>query len=318
MNLDLETLQEQLTAHGYVADRAVATPLFLASQLQRPLLIEGPTGVGKTEVAKVLSNVFETELIRLQCYEGIDVHSALYEWNYQKQLLHIRLDEGRSSERTLEEREADIFSKDFLMERPLLRAITRETPPVLLIDEVDRADEEFEAFLLELLAEWQVSVPELGTIEATTIPYTILTSNRTRPLSEALRRRSLYLWLDYPSFEREMAIVQRRISEIGEALTAQVVGVIQMLRRMPLENAPGVAETLDWAAALAVLDRDRLDSETLETTLGTLLKGRADQERLTTPWIEALCTHLDDLVDSPDRLTFEQTWRRVESAVGNA
>ena len=225
MHPEIEQLQRRLERQGYIAERPVATAIQLAAVLGRPLLVEGPTGVGKTAIAGAMSSVLGTHLIRLQCYEGIDTSSALYEWNYQKQLLDIRLAEASGSGR------ADIFSVDYLLKRPLLEAITSTKAPVLLIDEVDRSDEEFEAFLLELLSDWQVSVPELGTLTARQVPYTVLTSNRTRDLADALRRRCLYLWIDYPSFDKELDIVRARVPGAGEAISARIVAFVQMLRR---------------------------------------------------------------------------------------
>ena len=286
MHPEIEQLQRRLERHGYIAERPVATAIQLAAVLGRPLLVEGPTGVGKTAIAGAMSSVLDTHLIRLQCYEGIDTSSALYEWNYQKQLLDIRLAEASGSGR------ADIFSVDYLLKRPLLEAITSSTAPVLLIDEVDRSDEEFEAFLLELLSDWQVSVPELGTLTARQVPYTVLTSNRTRDLADALRRRCLYLWIDYPSFDKELAIVRARVPGAGEAISARIVAFVQMLRRLPLEKAPGVSETLDWVAALLYLDRDRLGPEVIESTLGVLLKHVEDQRRVRSRFLQALTAGL--------------------------
>ena len=286
MHPEIEQLQRRLERHGYIAERPVATAIQLAAVLGRPLLVEGPTGVGKTAIAGAMSSVLGTHLIRLQCYEGIDTSSALYEWNYQKQLLDIRLAEASGSGR------ADIFSVDYLLKRPLLEAITSSTAPVLLIDEVDRSDEEFEAFLLELLSDWQVSVPELGTLTARQVPYTVLTSNRTRDLADALRRRCLYLWIDYPSFDKELAIVRARVPGSGEAISARIVAFVQMLRRLPLEKAPGVSETLDWVAALLYLDRNRLGPEVIESTLGVLLKHVEDQRRVRSRFLTALLSGL--------------------------
>jgi MoxR-like ATPase len=286
MHPEIEQLQRRLERQGYIAERPVATAIQLAAVLGRPLLVEGPTGVGKTAIAGAMSSVLDTHLIRLQCYEGIDTSSALYEWNYQKQLLDIRLAEASGSGR------ADIFSVDYLLKRPLLEAITSSTAPVLLIDEVDRSDEEFEAFLLELLSDWQVSVPELGTLTARQIPYTVLTSNRTRDLADALRRRCLYLWIDYPSFDKELAIVRARVPGAGEAISARIVAFVQMLRRLPLEKAPGVSETLDWVAALLYLDRNRLGPEVIESTLGVLLKHVEDQRRVRSRFLQALLAGL--------------------------
>ena len=286
MHPEIEQLQRRLERQGYIAERPVATAIHLAAVLGRPLLVEGPTGVGKTAIAGAMSGVLGTHLIRLQCYEGIDTSSALYEWNYQKQLLDIRLAEASGSRR------ADIFSVDYLLKRPLLEAITASEAPVLLIDEVDRSDEEFEAFLLELLSEWQVSVPELGTLTARQVPYTVLTSNRTRDLADALRRRCLYLWIDYPSFDKEVAIVRARVPGAAEGLSGRTVAFVQLLRRLPLEKAPGVSETLDWVAALLYLDRNRLGPEVIESTLGVLLKHVEDQRRVRNRFLQALLAGL--------------------------
>lgn len=286
MHPEIEQLQHRLERQGYIAGRPVATAIQLATVLGRPLLVEGPTGVGKTAIAGAMSSVLDTHLIRLQCYEGIDTSSALYEWNYQKQLLDIRLAEASGSGR------ADIFSVEYLLKRPLLEAITSSKAPVLLIDEVDRSDEEFEAFLLELLSDWQVSVPEMGTLTARQVPYTVLTSNRTRDLADALRRRCLYLWIDYPSFDKELAIVRARVPGAGEAISARIVAFVQMLRRLPLEKAPGVSETLDWVAALLYLDRNRLGPEVIESTLGVLLKHVEDQRRVRSRFLQALLAGL--------------------------
>ncbi len=279
----LEQLEQGFRDCGYVADRALLTPLFLMTRLGRPLLLEGHAGVGKTETAKVLAQLLDTELIRLQCYEGLDAASTLFEWNYQKQLLAIRLHEGPGKSRgeTPEDLERHIFSADFLLERPLLKSISaREAPPVLLIDEVDRADEEFEAFLLELLSEFQITIPEIGTIRAVHRPLVILTSNRVRELSDALKRRCLYHWIDYPDFDREMEIVRGRVPEITERLAHQVVRVVQALRTLQLEKPPGVAETLDWAIALLALGHGALDADVLDSTKGAVLKTTADFELL--------------------------------------
>ncbi|MCZ6553840.1 MAG: MoxR family ATPase [SAR324 cluster bacterium] len=279
----LEQLEQGFRDCGYVADRALLTPLFLMTRLGRPLLLEGHAGVGKTETAKVLAQLLDTELIRLQCYEGLDAASTLFEWNYQKQLLAIRLHEGPGQSRgeTPEDLERHIFSADFLLERPLLKSISaRDAPPVLLIDEVDRADEEFEAFLLELLSEFQITIPEIGTIRAVHRPLVILTSNRVRELSDALKRRCLYHWIDYPTFERELEIVRGRVPEITERLAHQVVRVVQALRTLQLEKPPGVAETLDWAIALLALGHGALDADVLDSTKGAVLKTTADFELL--------------------------------------
>ncbi|MDR7550530.1 MAG: MoxR family ATPase [Armatimonadota bacterium] len=279
-------MQDLLAAQGYIADRTIATAVYLSIALRKPLLIEGAAGVGKTEVAKVMARALETDLIRLQCYEGLDATTALYEWNYQKQLLHIRLSEG--SDRPVAEREAEIFSEPFLLKRPLLDAITRDRAPVLLVDEIDRADEEFEAFLLEVLSDFQVSIPEIGTIAATSTPYVVLTSNRTRELGDALRRRCLYLWIDYPSFEKELEIVRRKVPDVNGHLAEQIGAVMQMIRRLRLEKTPGVAETLDWSAALIALHRDHLDREAVEETLGVLFKHQDDAAAVRVKWLDQI------------------------------
>ena len=273
-------MQAQLEAVGYVAERTLVTTLVLLRRLGRPLLIEGDAGVGKTEVAKALSQVLGTTLIRLQCYEGLDTASAVYEWNYQHQLLTIKLQEQQG--RSLADQEAEIFSERYLLPRPLLKAITQERPPVLLIDEVDRADEEFEAYLLELLSDFQISIPELGTLRARSLPLVVLTSNATRELSDALRRRCLYHYLDYPSRAKELEIVRRRLPGIEARLAEQLVGFVQSLRGMDLRKRPGIAETLDWAAALMNLGLSSLDDdpEAVRDSLACLLKTREDQTRI--------------------------------------
>jgi MoxR-like ATPase len=270
----IERFQHAMAEQGYITDRATATAAYLAVTLHKPLLIEGPPGVGKTEVAKVLARVLDTELIRLQCYEGLDVASALYEWNYPKQLLHIKL--GETSGQSIAEREAQIFGEGFLLERPLLRAIRASRTAVLLIDEVDRSDEEFEAFLLEVLSEHQVTIPEIGTVRAAHEPCVVLTSNRTRELSEALRRRCLYLWIDYPSFGKELGIVRAKVPGIDEHLAGDLTGFMQSMRRERLSKTPGVAETLDWAHALVALQAAGLDDGVTAETLGCILKDEAD------------------------------------------
>jgi len=272
---EIARLRDAMEREAYVTDRATATAAYLAMTLHKPLLIEGHPGVGKTEVAKVLASALDTELIRLQCYEGLDVNTALYEWNYAKQLLHIKLQEGTPA--STREREAEIFSREFLLERPLLRAITRQdAPPVLLVDEVDRSDEEFEAFLLEVLSDHQVTIPEIGTIHATHEPHVVLTSNRNRELSEALRRRCLYLWVDYPSFDKELRIVRAKVRGIEDRLAADVVRFVQRVRGRRLSKTPGVAESLDWAQALVALGADALGDELVDETLGCVLKDEAD------------------------------------------
>jgi MoxR-like ATPase len=271
---EIARVQEAMAANGYVTDRAIATAAYLAVTMHKPLLVEGPPGVGKTEIAKVLAAVLDTDLIRLQCYEGLDVATSLYEWNYPKQLLHIKLGEG--SGESIGEREAQIFSESFLLERPLLRAIRAPRQTVLLIDEVDRSDEEFEAFLLEVLSEHQVTIPEIGTVRAMHEPCVILTSNRTRELSEALRRRCLYLWIDYPSLEKEIEIVRAKVPAIDTALATSIAAFVQAIRRERLVKTPGVAETLDWANALVALGADVLDDAVASETLGCVLKDEAD------------------------------------------
>jgi MoxR-like ATPase len=276
-----EEIAERLAAVGYVADRELPVALQLMDMLGRPLLLEGEAGVGKTEVAKSLASVHGTALIRLQCYEGLDQSTALYEWNYQRQLLAIRARELQGADPEALER--DIFSERFLLERPLLAAIRREDRPVLLIDEIDRADEEFEAFLLELLSDFQVSVPELGTIKARSIPRVVLTSNNTRELSDALRRRCLYHYIDYPDVERETRIILARVPHIDTSLALQIAAMVESVRKEGLRKVPGVAETLDWAAALVGLDVKNLhdDRETVHQTLRCLLKTQEDRARFT-------------------------------------
>ena len=265
----------------------------MAQTLGRPLLIEGRAGVGKTEIANTMARLLDTRLIRLQCYEGLDVTTALYEWNYPRQLLWIRLDEG--SGRSTEQRERQIFSRDFLLERPLLAALTQpDKSPVLLIDEVDRADEEFEAFLLEVLSEFQVTIPEIGTISAEHRPLVILTSNRTRDLSDALRRRCLYLWIDYPDLEKELRIVRRKVDGIDEKLARQVVRFVDGARQAGLDKVPGVSETLDWATAMVVLHYDHLDRAAVEQTLGALLKDADDLDRFREDTIDRLIALVGD------------------------
>ncbi len=282
---DVDTLVYEFERLGYVTDTALATSIYLSMRLRKPLLIEGHAGLGKTEVAKVLASSLGTRLIRLQCYEGLDISSAVYEWNYQKQLLAIKLQE--KSEQTVEEKEKHIFSHEFLLQRPLLLSILEENaPPVLLIDEIDRADEAFEAFLLELLSDFQITVPELGTIKAKHTPYVILTSNRSRELSDALKRRCLYHWIDYPSFEREMKIVHARLPDVAEELGRQVVRFVQAVRQLDLTKPPGVAETLDCTQAVMALGKNRLDVPTVEETLGCLAKSMEDSATLKAAGIE--------------------------------
>src|SRR6266571_1934051 len=280
MRDEIRKIQEMMEAAEYVTDAPVATSVHLAMRLRKPLLIEGPAGVGKTEVAKVMARMLGTNLIRLQCYEGLDVSTALYEWNYQKQLLHIKLEEAGHNNRAMSDKEHEIFSEPFLLRRPLLQAITQDSQaPVLLVDECDRTDEEFEAFMLEVFSDWQVTIPEIGTIKATHPPHVILTSNRTRELSDALRRRCLYLWIDYPAFEKEVRIVSLKVPGINRRLAAEVTRFMEALRRMRLSKVPGVAETLDWAQALAALHADHLDEALVSETLGCVLKDAEDIKR---------------------------------------
>jgi MoxR-like ATPase len=263
----------------YVTDAAIATSVHLAMTLKKPLLIEGHAGVGKTEVAKVMARMLGTNLIRLQCYEGLDAAQALYEWNYPKQLLHIKLEER--TDHSLEQKEAAIFSEPFLIKRPLLEAITQDgNPPVLLVDEIDRGDVEFEAFLLEVLSDFQVTIPEIGTIKATRAPYVILTSNRSRELSDALRRRCLYLWIDFPGFDKEVRIVTRKVPGVNARLAREVSRFMENLRTVRLAKVPGVAETLDWAQALVSLHADHLDADLVNETLGCVLKDPDDIKRV--------------------------------------
>jgi len=281
MTLTREQISDRLATVGYVADRDLATALWLMDFLKRPLLLEGEAGVGKTEVAKALAALHEAELIRLQCYEGLDQNAALYEWNYQRQLLAIKAREGAGED--AERIEEHIFSEKYLLERPLLAAIRRERPPVLLVDEVDRADEEFEAFLLELLSDFQVSIPELGTITARSVPRVVLTSNATRELSDALRRRCLYHYVDFPDVDREARIITTRLPGFDAALASQIARMVSAIRKEDLRKVPGVAETLDWAATLAGLEVHDLRQvpEQVHETLICLLKTHEDRARLT-------------------------------------
>jgi MoxR-like ATPase len=273
-----EEIAERLASCGYIADAELATAISLMQRLRRPLLLEGQAGVGKTEVAKALAFLHSTELIRLQCYEGLDQSSSLYEWNYQRQLLAIQAHRGKDAD-AIEDR---IFSEKYLLERPLLAAIRRAAPPVLLIDEIDRADDEFEAFLLELLSDFQVSIPELGTVKATSIPHVVLTSNGTRELSDALRRRCLYHYVDYPDVDREARIIMARIDGVSASLSLQIARMVASIRKEELRKVPGVAETLDWAAALVGLDVHDLHDvpELVHETLMCLLKTHEDRARV--------------------------------------
>jgi MoxR-like ATPase len=281
---DVASLGDVLRDHQYLTDDGLATAIYLSLRLARPLLLEGEAGVGKTEVAKTLADLYGTELIRLQCYEGIDVAQAVYEWSYARQLLHIRALEATGD---ASRAEADVYSEQFLVRRPLLQAISPDptgarpdTRHVLLIDEVDRADDEFEAFLLEVLADYSVTIPELGTFRATEPPVVIITSNRTREVHDALKRRCLYHWIEHPDFDREVAIVSLRLPDVEERLARQVTALVQELRSLPLYKPPGVAETLDWTEALWALGSGPLDGDRLDTTLGSVLKYREDHERV--------------------------------------
>jgi MoxR-like ATPase len=285
----VDDLQQAMAGQQYIAGRGLAVSTYLALRLQRPLFLEGEPGVGKTEVAKVLASTLETELIRLQCYEGLDISHAVYEWNYPRQILEIRLLEGAHA---LDPRaaERELFTDTFLIKRPLLRAIeqTRERPPVLLIDEIDRADEEFEGYLLELLSDFQITIPELGTIRAAQPPVVVITSNRTREVHDALKRRCVYCWIDYPSVETERRIIAARQPGVPERLAEQVAAFVQELRTAELYKTAGVSETLDWAAALVALDRDELDATTVDETLGILLKNQEDIQAVRGERIQAM------------------------------
>lgn len=276
----IEGTSRELSEQSYIADAGLATSLFLALKMQRPLFLEGEPGVGKTEIAKVLSRALEAPLIRLQCYEGLDVHQAVYEWNYPWQLLEIQARQGNSD--AAGDATADLFSERFLLKRPLLRAIdaSHDRAPVLLIDEIDRADEEFESFLLELLSDFQVTIPELGTLSARHRPITLITSNRTREIHDALKRRCVYHWIDYPSRDKELEILRRKMPGLSERLSAQVVSFVQAVREQDLYKLPGVSETLDWAEALSHLETRRLDVDAVNATLGFLLKYQDDVDKL--------------------------------------
>jgi len=282
----IEELTARLREHLYIADRGLATSIFLALKLGRPLFLEGEAGVGKTEIAKVLEKLLGTKLIRLQCYEGLDVSQAVYEWNYTRQMMHIRLAESRGDK--LEE--SELFGPEFLLRRPLLQAIDSrmDRAPVLLIDEVDRSDEEFEAFLLELLSDFQVTVPEIGTFAAEHPPVVVVTSNRTREVHDALKRRCLYFWIDYPSFDKELEIVRAKLPEASDGLSRQVTRFVQELREMELYKVPGIAETLDWVNALVALDREALDESVVDETLGALLKYRDDIDKVRGERVQAI------------------------------
>jgi len=277
----VDAVQKQLGEHNYISDRSLSTAIFLMMKMEKPIFLEGEPGVGKTEVGKVMAEMMGTELIRLQCYEGLDVHNAIYEWNYSRQILQIRLMEA-GGEKDKEKLTAEIFGPDFLIKRPLLQAVDydKKIPPVLLIDELDRADEEFEAFLLEILSDFQVTIPEIGTITAKRKPFVVITSNRTREIHDALKRRCLYHWISYPSAKREFEIVRRRIPDVNEQLGKQIVVFVQAVRERDFYKLPGVAETIDWANALMKLGTTELSTEITEDTLGTLLKYQDDIEKM--------------------------------------
>lgn len=286
----IEALQDALATRGYVADRPLSTALFLALKLNKPLLLEGEAGVGKTEIAKTLAHLLGAPLIRLQCYEGLDASTAIYEWNYQRQLLQIRMAEAQGTAQ-----QADIFSREFLIERPLLQAIAdhHTQSPILLIDELDRADEEFEAFLLELLSDWQITIPELGTIKAVHPPIVIITSNRTREVHDALKRRCLFHWVDYPTLDKELKIVASRVPGVNDQLARQIVLFVQELRRLDLFKLPGVAETIDWAQALVALNTTKLTLETVDDTLGAILKYQDDLQQVKGEAVKALIARVN-------------------------
>jgi MoxR-like ATPase len=284
----VEAVQRALSDQNYIAERGLATAIYLALRLRKPIFLEGEAGVGKTEIAKVLSRILDTDLIRLQCYEGLDVSTALYEWNYAHQLMYLRLLEASGASR--EEMRASLFTREFLQSRPLLQAVEAGAaghPSVLLIDEIDRADEEFEAFLLELLSDFQVTIPELGTITAHEPPVVVVTSNRTREVHDALKRRCLYYWIEYPSFQKELLIVQTKAPDVEPMLARQITAFIQELRRMELFKSPGVAETLDWTAALVALDQLDLSPEVVQDTVGVILKYQDDIEMLSREALQA-------------------------------
>lgn len=289
----MDALQDSLRESNYISDRGLVTAVYLALKLQRPLFLEGEPGVGKTELAKALAKVLGTELIRLQCYEGLDIHHAVYEWNYSRQMLHIQYLESRGDSST----EAELFGPDFLLKRPLLRAIDfdGDRPPVLLIDEIDRSDDEFEAYLLELLSDFQITIPEIGTIKAEVPPVVIITSNRTRDVHDAIKRRCIYHWIEYPTYEKELAILRLKAPLASEMLSKQVTAFIQRLRQEDLFKAPGIAESLEWAHALAALDQQTLDRDIVERTLGVVLKYEDDLRQINGPRIETLLEKISRL-----------------------
>ena len=286
----IDDLQAALRKQQYIADRSLATAIYLALKMQRPLFLEGEAGVGKTEVGKVAAAILDTELIRLQCYEGLDIHHAVYEWNYTRQLLSIRLHEHDQSKLT----EEDLFSEMYLIERPLLRSLRSPSQTTLLIDEIDRSDVEFEAFLLEILSDYQITIPEIGTIQAEHIPIVIITSNRTREIHPALKRRCIYHWIDYPSFEKELDILTARYPQIESKLAAQITRFVQEIRQADLYKTPGVAETLDWAAALLSLNQHALSADTVESTIGVLLKYREDIETMRGEKVSRILSQIEE------------------------
>jgi MoxR-like ATPase len=289
----IETVQEAMRTQDYVSDRALATVIFLAMKLEKPILLEGEAGVGKTEVAKVLAAMLGAKLIRLQCYEGLDVNTALYEWNFPRQMLHIKIAEAAASP-VRDQIEQEIYSVPYLIKRPLLEALQSGAaqPTVLLIDEVDRSDEEFEAFLLEILSDFQISIPEIGTIKAERLPLVVLTSNRTREIHDALKRRCLFHWIDYPTFDKEYEIVRTKVPGIEEHLASQVCQFVEAMRQQDFYKRPGVAETLDWARALLYLGRERLDIPTIEETLGCVLKYKEDIDKVHDDLLETILATL--------------------------
>jgi MoxR-like ATPase len=295
----IDEIQSRFAEFDYITDRSLATTIFLAGNLGKPIFLEGEPGVGKTEVAKVISQVLDTELIRLQCYEGLDSNSALYEWNYLRQMLEIRLQEARGIDK--EEIGNSIFNKEFLLMRPLLKAIQskRKQPPVLLIDEVDRSDEEFEAFLLEVLSDFQITIPEIGTIKAKRPPIVILTSNRTREMHDALKRRCLYHWIDYPTFDKEMDIISKKVPAIKSNLAEQICRLMELLRQQDFYKRPGIAETIDWAQALLSLGVEELDQETIDDTLCCILKYKNDQEKMSTNDMQKLIALTKNIKGGP-------------------
>ena len=291
----IENVQSSCEKQSYIADKGLATTIYLAHHLKKPIFLEGEPGVGKTEVAKVLADATGGKLIRLQCYEGLDVNSALYEWNYTRQILQLRIDEAQGRDKN--EIGSDLFSEEFLLKRPLLEAIQSNgnVPPVLLIDEVDRSDSEFEAFLLEILSDFQITIPEIGTIHAKQVPYVVLTSNRTREVHEALKRRCLYQWIDYPSVEKELAIIQRKLPEINENLANQLCQMMQRWRQGDFYKKPGIAETLDWGLAIMALGKIHLDEETITETLGCVFKYQDDIQRARVFEMEEIDKHSNEI-----------------------